>query len=132
MKKYKIELTKRQLNVYREALEFYSRFISGQVNYLPEILYWNFNIPYGDRVEASYNLKKVIFPELHKNASYGIGWSKDDKLEQERQISYEMYREVYVKQAKERKEKSEDVKWNVYDNDTLHYSDQPLPVVKDV
>lgn len=133
MKTYKIELTEKQLNVYKDALEFYSRFISGQIDHLPPIIDTKLNISWANKRNACDYLKQVLFPKLQSNASYGVGWSDKDKLQQEIQISYEMYREVYVKQRKEETEEEYEKKSNsVYDSSTLHYSDQPLPKVENV
>lgn len=137
-KKYKIELSEKQLFVYKEALEFYSRFISGQTNTFLYVLDSKSNINYEDKKKSCNQLKKVLFPELELNASYGIGWSETDIRQQESQISYEMYREVYVKFRKEKREREQKEihippkkpDYNVYDSNTLHYSDQPLPIVK--
>jgi hypothetical protein len=34
----KIEMTEKQMDIMREALEFYSRFLSGQVEFVPDEL----------------------------------------------------------------------------------------------
>lgn len=139
MKKYKIELTDRQLTVYKDALEFYSRFMAGQLDHLPPIIDMNLNIPYEHKKRACDDLKKVLFPELPLNGSYGVGWSKKDKRQQEIQLAYEMYREVYVQREKDRQKKeSKEIHiplekyYSVYQSETLHMSDQPIPKIEEV
>jgi hypothetical protein len=115
---YEINLSERQLMVYREALEFYSRFLAGQLNYLPMCLFGRHDVS-----EAMQKfVKPLLFPDLRENESYGIGITKDP-LSEERQIAYEMYREVFVFQQKG------NPGWDCYKSDTLKYSNEPLPIV---
>ena len=51
-KKYKIELTDKQLNIYRNALEFYSRFLAGQIDYLPPVLEVYSNASWKEKKQA--------------------------------------------------------------------------------
>lgn len=122
--KYKIELTEKQLLVYREALEFYSRFLAGQLDYLPGILYDNKNFHEIKKAMEIF-VKPLMFPELKGNQSYGIG-NIENELSGHRQIAYEMYREVFVLMVKE----NPDGGFSVYNSPTLKYSGEPLPTVK--
>ena len=147
MKKYKIELTAKQLMVYREALECYSRFLSGQVSEICSAVSsrrnkrrtWDHYFDPNDPVSyAAAQLKRALFPELSPGGSYSIGYSSDEKtqLEDYRQISYEMYREVAhyraVKADLEAREKGESPTFNVYLSETLKYSDEPLARVEEI
>ena len=126
---YAIILNDRQLNIYRNALEFYSRFLAGQTDYLPPLLDWNLDIDYNDKKKACDMFKKVLFPKLQTNESYGIGIEKDDKLSEERTISYEMYKEVYIEQRRQQREKGTATSYSVHDRKALHLSDEPVSLV---
>lgn len=147
MKKYKIELTEKQLMVYREALECYSRFLSGQLSEMCSAVSlrkhkrkaWDHAPDKDDPIsDAAFKLKMALFPELPGAAAYGIGYTSDDKnsIDDNRQISYEMYREVYHYFAKEKAQEDEAKGkrscYNVYLTDTLKYSDEPLPKVEEI
>jgi hypothetical protein len=147
MKKYKIELTETQLQVYREALECYSRFLSGQVAEMCSAVSsrrtkrraWDHYLDPSDPVSyAAAQLKRALFPELSPSSSYGIGYSSDEKtqLEDYRQVSYEMYREVFhyraVKFEQESRAKGEEPSYDVYLSETLKYSDEPLAKVEEI
>jgi hypothetical protein len=147
MKKYRIELSEKQLQVYREALECYSRFLAGQVSEMCNSVStrttgrftWDHDYRGDDPVSsAAASLKKALFPELEQGASYGIGYASDEKtdLENCRQVSYEMYREVRhhfaVKEADAASLNGERAQYNVYLSNTLQYSDEPRPKVEEM
>lgn len=125
-----IELTDKQLYIMREALEFYSRFLSGQVESLPDVL--RFRIK--DK-EAAYRalgeFKAAAFPELHYNESYGIG-KPENSIEEHRQVSYEFYRNIYVYETEKRRKQGDDVRMSVYSSPTMKYSDEPLIKISEV
>ncbi len=127
-KKVNIILTEKQLIIYRDALEFFSRFLSGQ-SYLPialELLLFkgkNRNIIY----KALGLLLKLIYPDLPEHASYGISNHPDKEMRRIINISYEMYREVYV--WSEKQQPTND-RISCYKSPTLKVSDEPLPVVE--
>lgn len=126
--KYQITLSEKQLQVYKDALEFYSRFLGGQVEHIPPVLQYGREY-YKVREEAERGLmmfKKAVFPELRPNESYGIGWD-ESPIRQDAQISYELYREVYVYYQKKNPSPV-----SCYASATLRYSNEPLPVVKEV
>lgn len=129
--KKRIEMSEKQMFVMREALEFYSRFLSGQFDALPDELRFPLNLRGdGDKLHAALSaVKAIIFPELSYNESYGVGAPREDNLQNLRQISYEMYRQIYVHQTKERKLRGDDVSMNVYDSPTMRYSGENLIVI---
>lgn len=125
--KLQIVLTETQAFVVREALEFYSRFLAGQIEALPDVLRWERKIHLNERArQALARFKAEAFPELHPNESYGIGWKDGDKLSEHRQIAYELYRQFYVHQTRQQAAEGKDVSWNVYSSPTLRYSNEPL------
>ena len=120
----KIHLSDKQYQVYKEALEFYSRFLSGQVEDLPKVL--------RKEISAKSNLAEVqefMRTEVRRKLfqsdyiQYGVGWS-DDLLQQEIQISYEMYREAI------HQDHVESGKGGKLSVPTLHYSNEPLPIIE--
>lgn len=123
--KKQIEFSDNQLLIMREALEFYSRFLSGQVESLPDVLRWNIkNREAADK--ALREFKAAAFPELHPNESYGVGAPRGYVIKLHRQVSYEMYRQIYVYQTRKRKLAGDDVSMNVYNGATMRYSDEDL------
>lgn len=125
---YQITLSRRQMECLADGMEFFSRFIAGQLEYLPEILK-NQGCEFHELVHRKLMLKKTLFPDLATTESRGIGWS-EDPIQQEIQISYELYRDVRVQFRKEeRSNESQAEVSSVYDRETLHYSDQPKMVI---
>jgi hypothetical protein len=129
-KTFTLELDELQLLTYREALEFYSRFLSGQSTYLPTVLTFTSGELRQKINEKLLTFKRLVFSKLYDNESYGIGMYLKDIIGYEIQIAYEMYREVYYCYAKEDMENGTGNICNVYNSPTLKYSDQPLPIVK--
>jgi hypothetical protein len=127
-KRYKIELSEEQFQVYIEALEGYSRFLSGQIGNIcnsvtsrkgiPYVMEW-LDDPHGSNGVSI--LKKYLFPELSPNSSHGIG--ANDELQKPRQISYEMYRGARHFISKRDGDK------NVYSSEGLNYSGIPEPKI---
>lgn len=122
--KKKIVMSEKQMLVMREALEFYSRFLSGQFDAIPDEI--RFRVKDREGFEKTLrDLKKVVFPELAYNESYSIGRG-GERIHDLRQLAYEMYRQIYVYQVEERKRKGENVSYNVYDSPTMKYTDEAL------
>jgi len=125
METYNITLSEKQLQVYRDALEFYSRFLSGQIeeSSLPPVLRCS-EYNKDELRESLKKVKSIIFPELLENQYYGIGWN-GKPLSEQRQVAYEMYREVYVYHTR-----LSGVDYSCYNSPTLKYSNEPLAEVK--
>ena len=126
---YSIKMSEKQLIVMREALEFYSRFLSGQVTYLPDAFYkWLYENDKTSKVsyeirDALLLFKRCAF-DLEDNESYGVG-SKETPPEVD--ISYEMYRKVFEYFAQKEKEKNPNKHWSVYDNPSgVKYTEEPF------
>jgi hypothetical protein len=126
---YTIELNKEQLKIISDCLEMSSRMIVGQLrvsNIYPmqDIIYKN--SLYEKKEDVEYHLKeikKILFPELHRDESYGIG-----KIEEADHL-YEMYKEINHLLQKEREE-NEGASTNVHSGIPLKLTDNPLIVVK--
>lgn len=130
MSQFQITLTGRQLAVYRDALEFYSRFMAGQIDYatLPHALRVRPPLDRRERIEdALLELKAKLFPELSAHATYGMG--DDTPIGRCAAVSYEMYREVYVHNVRKAREEGHDVGLSCYNSPTLRVSGEPLPIV---
>lgn len=147
MKKYQIELNETQLVVMQEALEFYSRFMHGQVDKIP------FSLDFRLRNECRPNysnqilnegfniIKREMFGLSNPGSSYAIGAKtistlEEDKTLPEPQIAYEMYKMMLYTWRQESIEKAKkegkDPGWTVHDSLPLHYSDQPFIKIKKI
>ena len=134
MEKFEIQLTKKQLQVMAEALEFYSRFSAGQLDYFPNSLQNNL----GQKWDLDEFLRRRDIWEVHldqaKNAmfgfvpneSYGIG---NDELMEEARIAYDMYRPVYELWHKLNEHKSD---ISVYAHPGLQYSEEGRITIKQI
>lgn len=120
-KRYRVEMSEEQFQMYIEAMESYSRFLSGQMGHICSSITSRKFIPYvqdwNDTVEGSKGLSVLrgyLFPELSSGGYHGIG--ANDQLQRPRQVSYEMYREARHFLAKM------EGKSNVYSSKGLNYS----------
>ena len=68
-------------------------------------------------------IKPILFPELHPNASYGVGQKEIGKS----QIAYEM-----VKKLQNFRVRNSKGDCGVLSHEPLHYSDQPLIQIEEV
>lgn len=145
MKKYNIELTEKQMIVIQEALEFYARFLLGQVDHIPMSL--DFRLKNEHRPsycnpsldEAFTTIKKEMFGLVHPNQSYGIGTRRFSTLEEDKemvepQIAYEMYKMILYTWRQESISNSikegRDPGWTVHDDFPSKYSEEPLIKIK--
>jgi hypothetical protein len=121
------DLTELQMSVLLEALEFYQRFISGQVCDLPEHLRFRLRKS-PEAQEAMRQLKSALFPELLPNESIGVGRIRDEteREDRRRMVAYEMYRQIYVFNTRRAKLEGKDTSMSVYDHPTMRYSGEPL------
>ena len=126
-----IELNDKQARLIAEALEQHSRILCGQVELskipaLETALYRD--CKYGDEfwqrrdnVDIQLNtIKRLIFPELDRNASYGIGKFPEADL------GYEMYKQIlYHFEQKRKEEEKEQYTSNVHSYSPLKLTDEP-------
>lgn len=87
--KYSLEITERQLNIIRDALELYHRLLGGHIEHSLWNLFISTDIDHYEFSDACRVLKKIIFPELANNGYYGVGWN-DETRQQKNQIGYEI------------------------------------------
>jgi len=134
MKQKIIKLNERQLEIVAEALEFYSRFMAGQVDAFPSSLenyMWNEkNISSFDEIiqDACMTLKKYIWGLERNMINKGIGWGKIPEI----QIAYEMYKLMYKHFRDEYKKKHpDDTSWTVDDSEPLKSSKETFITVED-
>lgn len=129
-KKYVVEFTREQLRTLARGLEFYSRFLAGQWEIPDNMEMKEFELQEKydgfwekrNYVEEQFKILKSHFTGLPLNASYGIG---SDKLHEDAQISYDLYRPIWEQFAKEHREKNPEEKYySVYDSPGLQYSDE--------
>lgn len=129
MKKYKLELTKKQLSVIQEACEFMSRFSAGQLNSFSSSLEgylwnkWENDDVYFNRKkcwEKHLNAAKQYMFDLPINASLGIN---NPELTEEAKICYDIYRPILELQEMEyRVENPKYNNYSVYSHEGLAYS----------
>lgn len=135
--KYALTLTEEQLGCYIEALELYSRWSAGQLDHLPET-WLHRPLSHGEAHEALLPFKALLHPDLVGYNQRGLNQPQGaDPLQRAALVSYEMYREGYVRRyrtlrAKQRAAGEEPVLWSSYDGPTLKRTDQPLPQVAEL
>lgn len=125
--KYQIEFTKKQLEVVQEALEFFTRFASGQTDYLPPSL-TNWLIEFHG---PNYINQRDLWKWDHRNLAanmfkfageyMGIGSSD---LVQEAKIAYDIYRPIL--------ELQNTTNSNVYSHAGLPYSAEGRVSIEEV
>jgi hypothetical protein len=111
---YKILLSEKQLSVYREALEMYSRLLSGQADMVRDLV-----VEAGAEKPDADRIYKELEDAIRKHHHSDIDGSTE-----KRGISYDMYREVHHYWAKESRDGIE----NVYSRRNL-ISREPCPEV---
>jgi hypothetical protein len=133
MKKYKLELTEKQLWTVAEALEFYSRFAAGQFVLPPSIEshFWDSAKKYGVNYAEEYKEFEASFQDFKRailglpwNASHGIG--SPDLLE-DAKVAYDIYRPIFELNAKE-----QEATHSVYYSEGLSYSKEGRVNVKTI
>ena len=145
MKKYQIELNETQLVVMQEALEFYCRFLLGQVDRIPFSL--DFRLKNEHRPsycnktldEAFLVIKREMFGLSNPGSSYPIGTRtiktlEEDKELPEPQIANEMYKMILYMWRQESIQSSitegKDPGWTLNDSLPTTYSSHPFINIK--
>jgi len=123
-----INCTEKQAMLIEVALDTLSRMSCGQlreaIRGMEHMRGKTFPFMHGEIQERDKHLdalKKVIFPELHRNASYGVGSEEIGDA----QVSYEMVKKLQNYRTKDMKEAG------VLKHAPLHYSSEPLIEVTD-
>lgn len=126
---YKIEMTKEQMNVMAEALEFFSRFNSGQMEYMSPCLErynWIENKDTSARVrdvhDNSASIMKMNMFGFQRNEHAGISSTIPEVG-----ISYEMYKMILLNRHKEWEiENPTYDSYSVHSSEPLKISDEPF------
>lgn len=135
-KKYKLELTRKQLSVIQEACEFMSRFSAGQFQYLPpslESMLWkkwesNEYCKRRDQWEMYLEHAKKAMLDLYVNESLGIG---HPELSEESKICYDIYRPILEEFEQEYQVANPDnLSHSVYAHEGLSYSKEGRITIK--
>ena len=126
-KKITIECTEKQALLIEIALDAVCRMTCGQLTEGVRAIesYRGKCFPL-EKIET-YNalllvLKMTLFPELHENASYGVGMKEIGDA----QIAYEMVKKLQNYRSINYKNKH-----SVLHHEPLHYSDEPLIKIKE-
>jgi hypothetical protein len=134
-KKINIELTEKQALLIELCLDYCSRIGAGQLHHISDIIDLcqdktkKVILPNGE-VDMGFGLgswiedtiKHVLFPELYRNESYGVG----NKEIPNSQIMYEMVKILQNYRAERDNHSKSSVTWHK----PLHYSKQPLIKIK--
>lgn len=91
---YKLKISKRQAGVINSALDIYSRLLCGQIGEL-NVLFrdkiMNGGINQKELGDTCTVVKKVIFPNLHPDVSYGI---YSDEAPEQAKVAYDLYQVI--------------------------------------
>ena len=141
-KEYIIEMNETQMSVMQEALEFYSRFMLGQVDYIPASLDWRLKQEH--RIHGNPLLGyavSIIKQEMFGLSSPGSNWGigarafptlKEGKELVEPQIAYEMYKMILYKRHHDwQKDNPDDSSYSVHAYLPLSYSGLKFIKIKD-
>ena len=125
-KKWRIELTERQLNLIANCVEDCHRFIGGQMEL------FNSTVCLEDYRELSEELSKLqplVTPRLVRGASYGWSGGSCPNEDQRKFLAetYYLYREIRHQIILD-EAKYEDMGWNVYLDNTLTCSESGEPI----
>jgi hypothetical protein len=143
MKRYQLEVSEKQLEAISEAVEFYSRFLAGQVE-IPasiraKLIEMDKQKPKTKKSKDDYLpnqglftaaigacnfFKSQMFPELHEIESYGLGQKIDGNSEKLIALTYDLYRPILEEFAKNKKD------YSVYKTKGLRYSGEPEMKIK--
>ena len=133
--RYTLTINKEQARVIREALEVYSRLKHGQISDLRNLFMDRWCEPNGSfNWSSEYlfdELKRVIFPDLEKNASYGVG----NKVYPESSVAWDVmqvlrHRLAWDRLKDEGKDKPEH--WGVHYNEPMRFGSEPLAHIEAV
>ena len=131
--KYTLTINKEQACVISEALEIYSRLKHGQISELRNLFMDRWcapDSPFNWSTEPLLDsLKAVIFPDLPKNASYGVG----NKIYPESSVAWDIMQVIRHRLAWDRlkvegKDKPEH--YGVQYNPPMRFGSEPLATIE--
>lgn len=120
---YQITVNREQLILIAKCIEDIGRFAAGQpelYNTITELTAYDTDRSRLDEInEHLFSVKKLLYPELHPNASYGYngGEGQTDRAKNLVGNAYQIYREMLRVLAEETKDKTGHE--SVYCSDTL-------------
>ena len=131
--KYTIELNKKQMDVMAEALEFYTRFVSGQMEYKPPALEgWMWKEHKGDwsRIVENYDNSMSIA----KNVVFGFARNQHAGISSpihEVAVGYEMYKMMLLQRHNEWQEDNpKDTSYSVHSSLPLKLSGEEMIIIQ--
>ncbi len=135
MNKQTITLTDEQFEALADAAEWVSRFLAGQIDAYTLPAELRFSHRYLDRQVlvggALDQLKIHLFPELEKDAFYGIGFHEEtESIGRTRSVLYEVYRSMREYRAQQRAASGEDMSYSVYSHPGLNFTGLPKPIIE--
>jgi len=131
--KYTIELNKKQMDVMAEALEFYTRFVSGQMEYKPPALeshMWDKHKDDWSSIIETYEncmftAKKVAFG-FRRNEHAGISSPIHEVA-----VGYEMYKMMLLQRHNEWQEDNpKDMSYSVHSSPPLKISGEDMIIIQ--
>jgi len=130
---YTLTINKEQARVICEALEAYSRLKHGQIHELRNLFRDRWCEPNGSFNWSSEflfdSLKAIIFPELEKNASYGVG----NKIYPESSVAWDIMQVLRHRLAWDRLKaegRDQPEYWGVQYNPPMRFGSEPLAEIK--
>lgn len=127
-KKWRIELTEHQLMLMAQCVEDCHRFMAGQMEMSNSTSVLEHPYELWDKL---CELQPLVTPGISIGASYDWAGNNCPNMGQKKFIAetYYLYRSIYEATTKERA-KTEDLSWNVYNDDTLRceMSGEPIKV----
>ena len=131
-RQYRLTMNSHQASILREALECYSRLKAGQFDMVMQDCFMDRMCGNHDKVTLACDLlKAILLPELHRNASFGVG----SKEYPEHTVAWDIVQVVRHRLAWDRLKdqgKEEPEYYGVSFNEPMGFSDQPLPSIEEV
>lgn len=128
MTDYQITVSKEQASLIQDALEIYSRLSSGQVGIALDIAY-NFKLSWDQKRQAENLVKPIVFPELSRNAYYGVGCKESPMIAK----CFDMVQVIRHRLAWDSladKGRTEPEFRSVSYDEPMQYSELPLPKIE--
>tara|TARA_R110001606_G_C14896682_1_gene593434 strand:+ start:72 stop:485 length:414 start_codon:yes stop_codon:yes gene_type:complete len=131
--KYTIEVNKKQMDVMAEALEFYTRFVSGQMEFKPPALE---NWMWKEHKE-DWNSKNELYDNsmsIVKNVVFGFARNQHAGISSpvpEVAIGYEMYKMMLLQRHNEwHEDNPKDTSYSVHSSPPLEISGEEMIIIQ--
>lgn len=135
MKKFQITCNEHQARLMSESLDNYMRLLMGQMDVAIDNMRLRFYSKnwvnhYNETRQLIRQLKQIAFPDLHDNASYGVGWQGIKEINDMYEI-YKMINKVIWQSQTDKQKKI--MEYSVdQDGVIVKYSKQPLIEIKEI